>query len=64
MTTKAEFTAAARAFVANFVKTGRQWDIRTLESYLPNDLRFRDDADYSGPVTVSAIAAFMRAEAR
>lgn len=61
MTAK-EARQIAREFVADHVKTGRQWSTRTLESYLPRDLRFRDGADYAGPATIEDIAAFVRRE--
>lgn len=62
MATTAQYTAAAREFVAAFVQTDRQWDTSTLASYLPKGRALRSDAAYAGPGTIASIAAFMRSE--
>lgn len=55
---------AARYFVAEYVRAGRQWNTETLASYLPHGLRLRSDAVYSGPATIADVAAFLRREVR
>lgn len=62
MTTQTQYTAAAREFVAAYVRTDRQWDTDTLASYLPKGRVLRRDASYSGPATIASIAAFLRSE--
>lgn len=65
MTTQTEYTAAAREFVAAYVRTGRQWDTLTLASYLPQGRVLCDDEiAYSGPVTIAEIARWMRLYSR
>lgn len=62
MTTKTTYTAAAREIVEQYVRTGRQWDTDTLASCVPHGRVLRSDAVYSGPATISSIAAFLRRE--
>lgn len=60
--TREVFRRAARLFVREVIDHKRQWDVRLLESYLPEGRKFRQGAIYTGPVTISALVDFMRNE--
>jgi len=61
--TKTAATEAARRFVNAYVRTNRQWDVSSIAGCLPRGYDIPEGADYSGAVTVSGIAAFIRREA-
>lgn len=61
--TKTVAVSAAREFVRDFVRTGRDWDTEALAGYLPEGFRLPASADYAGSATITDIAEFLRAEA-
>lgn len=61
--TKTAALEIASKFVRDYVRTGRQWDTGTIESYLPPGMRFRDGASYAGAPTMTDIAGFIAREA-